>query len=416
MAYQQQYPPQTQYNALVEATVDGDRGLSKNQKIGVGLAAAVAAAGVGYMVYKKKKKVKMADGSTREVECDPNDEEGYFVDENGQMLADQSLGHRGLGSSMGNLAHNKNAQIAAGVLAAGAVAAGGYMLYKKKKKVNQRQVMPDGSTRDVLVEVDCDPNDPEGYEVDENGQPRGVGGSMSKMAHNKNAQIAAGVVAAGAVAAGGYMLYRKKKKVSQRQIMPDGSTRDVLVEVDCDPNDPEGYEVDENGKPRGTAGSMNKLAHNKKAQIAAGVLALGAAAAGGYYIHNKRKKKKVSQRQVMPDGSTRDVMIEIDCDPNDPEGYFVEDNGQQCQQQQQQQQPMQQPMQGSPYGSPYGSQSQLGSPYGSQSQLPMQGSPYGSPQHQAPNPYAGLPAVGSNPALPPTMYNSAPPAGFNFTN
>eukprot|EP00121_Abeoforma_whisleri_P014936 Awhi_evm1s13774 len=341
MAYQQQYPPAQQCPpaAPAEEGEEGSRGLSKNQKIGVGIAAAAAVAGAGYMVYKKKKRVKMADGSFRDIDCDPNDPEGFFVDENGQPTGD-----RGVGGSMKNLAHNKNAQIAAGVLAVGAVAAGGYMVYRKKKKVSQRQVMPDGSTRDVLVEVDCDPNDPEGYEVDENGQPRGIGGSMSKVAHNKNAQIAAGVLAAGAVAA------------------------------------------------------------------------------GGYYMYNKKKKKKVAQRQVMPDGSTRDVMIEVDCDPNDPQGYFVEENGQPCQQQQQpmQQQQQQPPMQGSPYGS----QQQFGSPYGSQAQLPVQGSPYGSPQlqhqqqpqqQQAPNPYAGMPPVGSNPALPPMMFNAstAAPPGFN---
>eukprot|EP00121_Abeoforma_whisleri_P012041 Awhi_evm1s11115 len=69
----------------------------------------------------------------------------------------------------------------------------------------------------------------------------GMGAGVSKK------KILMGAVAAGVA---GYVINKKrKKKIKQRQVMPDGTTRDVLVEVDCDPNDPEGYDVDEYGKP-----------------------------------------------------------------------------------------------------------------------------------------------------------------------
>eukprot|EP00276_Gloeochaete_wittrockiana_P006669 CAMPEP_0184652100 /NCGR_PEP_ID=MMETSP0308-20130426/9780_1 /TAXON_ID=38269 /ORGANISM="Gloeochaete witrockiana, Strain SAG 46.84" /LENGTH=170 /DNA_ID=CAMNT_0027086769 /DNA_START=41 /DNA_END=553 /DNA_ORIENTATION=+ len=60
-------------------------------------------------------------------------------------------------------------------------------------------------------------------------------------------------------------------------------------------------------------------------------LLIGAAAATtavvgyGIYSHvsNKKKKKKVTKREIGHDGTSRDITVEVDCDPNDPEGYEV---------------------------------------------------------------------------------------------
>merc|ERR1712062_968092 len=133
----------------------------------------------------------------------------------------------------------------------------------------------------------------------------------------------------------------------------------------------------------GTRGFMS----GKNAKIAAAVVGAAAVAGGAYYMYNK-KKKKVTKREIMPDGSTRDIVVEVDCDPNDPEGYFVDENGAPCQQpmQQPRQQPMQQPA------------------YGSNASIPAGTYPPPQGMAQAPSsPYGNLPPVGSNPAMPPTF-------------
>eukprot|EP00121_Abeoforma_whisleri_P001564 Awhi_evm1s1395 len=67
-------------------------------------------------------------------------------------------------------------------------------------------------------------------------------GSSSHLPQMSSTQKIGAAVAGAALVAGvvgaGYVVYRKKKV---KQVMPDGSVREV--EVDCHPNDPEGYDV-----------------------------------------------------------------------------------------------------------------------------------------------------------------------------
>eukprot|EP00121_Abeoforma_whisleri_P012561 Awhi_evm1s11595 len=217
-----------------------------------------------------------------------------------------------------------------------------------------------------------------------------------------------------------------------------------------------------------------KGAGMKKRHIFMGLIAAYCA----YTVIQKQRKKKIKQRQIGPDGYTRDVMVEVDTYPGDPEGYDVEvrvpaskntpgatkevfdktgkkiaeqNPGQvqaieykgpttyanktpQAQQQQQQQpaQPAQQPphayaQPSAPYGHPAASYGQPApQPYAqpdmptyhSSPQLP--GSPSYTPQQSSPMAppigFGSNPAFGAygNPAAPPSNFNPAtPPTNFN---
>jgi len=79
----------------------------------------------------------------------------------------------------------------------------------------------------------------------------------------KKLLIGGAVIAAGAIA---YKMYRKKKVCKKREIMPDGTTREILVEVDCDPNDPDGFEVDENGNCKTQEDANKRQYQNQQIQ------------------------------------------------------------------------------------------------------------------------------------------------------
>eukprot|EP00122_Pirum_gemmata_P021311 Pgem_evm1s19862 len=79
----------------------------------------------------------------------------------------------------------------------------------------------------------------------------------------KKLLIGGAVIAAGAIA---YKMYRKKKVCKKREIMADGTTREILVEVDCDPNDPDGFEVDENGNCKSQLDANKRQYQNQQMQ------------------------------------------------------------------------------------------------------------------------------------------------------
>ncbi|KNC86278.1 hypothetical protein SARC_01600 [Sphaeroforma arctica JP610] len=62
----------------------------------------------------------------------------------------------------------------------------------------------------------------------------------------KKLAVAGAVAGAGMIA---YKMYNKRKRVKQYRTLPDGTTREVFVEVDADNNDPEAYDVDDRGVP-----------------------------------------------------------------------------------------------------------------------------------------------------------------------
>eukprot|EP01134_Creolimax_fragrantissima_P007162 CFRG7162T1 len=75
-------------------------------------------------------------------------------------------------------------------------------------------------------------------------QTEGTGDDTQDRGMLKKLAVAGAVAGAGMVA---YKMLKKRKRVKQYRQMPDGSTREVVVEVDADPNDPEAYDVDERG-------------------------------------------------------------------------------------------------------------------------------------------------------------------------
>eukprot|EP00121_Abeoforma_whisleri_P004743 Awhi_evm1s4290 len=224
-----------------------------------------------------------------------------------------------------------------------------------------------------------------------------------------------------------------------------------------------------------------KGAGMKKRHIFMGLIAAYCA----YTVIQKQRKKKIKQRQIGPDGYTRDVMVEVDTYPGDPEGYDVEvrvpankntpgatkevfdktgkkiaeqSPGQvqaieykgpttyanQTPQAQQQQPSAQQPphayaQPAAPYGQPAAPYGQPAAPYGQPAPQPyaqpampnyhsspqLPGSPSYPPQQAPPvaashmGPPLGFgsnPAFGSygNPAAPPSNFNAAtPPNNFN---